>query len=290
MKMKELVFASISILFIIIIALLIFYKTKNDIYLDTSLNNHNHNNTNGTLSNNKGTIVIENFGDEQDQQILIDNNNMINYLLSQLNNESIIVSANNTLNNNFINNISSNINTVVSNISSYYNTTSNTNAVNIKSLENSLIDLENMIANINRKNANNKEYTHIKSLNNGMEMNLIKTPNTFFTDLKTGSNTAAYLLSMNNGCLSVGANDYDVYKCNDKNPKQLFKMQNILNELDYTNNIGKAMPFDNFDTSTIEYPFAMIKSVNNDNCLTNNHGEITVQPCYSFVAQRWMPL
>ena len=291
MKMKELVFASISILFIIIIALLIFYKTKNDIYLDTSLNNHNHNNTNGTLSNNKGTIVIENFGDEQDQQILIDNNNMINNLLSQLNNQSIVVSTDtNTLNNNFVNNISSNINTIVSNISSYYNTTSNTNAINIKSLENNLIDLENMIANINRKKVNNKEYTHLKSLNNGMEMNLIKTPNTYFTDLKTGSNTAAYLLSMNKGCLSVGANDYDVYKCNDKNPKQLFKMQNILNELDYTNNVGKALPFDNFDTSTIEYPFAMIKSVNNDNCLTNNHGEITVQPCYSFVAQRWMPL
>lgn len=284
MKMKELVFASISILFIIIIALLIFYKTKNDIHLDTSSNyyNNNHNNNKG------GALVIENF---DEQQTIIDNNIEINKLLSQLNNKSIVLSVDtDAINNSFINNISSNINTVVSNISSYYNTTSNTNAINIKNLENSLIDLENMIENINRKNANTKEYTHIKSLNNGMEMDLIKTPNTYFTDLKTGSNTAAYLLGMNNGCLSVGANDYDVYKCNDKNPKQLFKMQNILNELDYTNNIGKALPFDNFDTSTIEYPFAMIKSVNNDNCLTNNHGEITVQPCYSFVAQRWMPL
>jgi hypothetical protein len=290
MKMKELVFALISILFIIIIVLVIFYKTKNDMHLDTSLNNYNnnHNNTNGTLYNNKRALVIENF---DEQQTIIDNNIKINNLLSQLNNESIKLSVDtNAINNSFINNISSNINTVVSNISSYYNTTSNTNAINIKNLENSLIDLENMITNINRKNANTKEYTYIKSLNNGMEMDLIKTPNTYFTDLKTGSNTAAYLLGMNNGCLSVGANDYDVYKCNDKNPKQLFKMQNILNELDYTNNIGKALPFDNFDTSTIEYPFAMIKSVNNDNCLTNNHGEITVQPCYSFVAQRWMPL
>ena len=54
--------------------------------------------------------------------------------------------------------------------------------------------------------------------------------------------------------------------------------------------VTKSLPFDNVDKTKISYPFAMMKSVNNDNCLTNNHGTITVQPCYSFVAQRWMPM
>jgi len=138
--------------------------------------------------------------------------------------------------------------------------------------------------------AKKQKYTKMKSLNNGMEMDLISTPNTMFQDLKTGSNTGAYLVGVNNGCISVGANDYDVYKCNDKNVKQFFKMEHILNETAYANHIDSAVPFDNVDKSNISYPFAMLKSVNNENCLTNNHGTLTVQPCYSFTAQRWMPL
>ena len=191
---------------------------------------------------------------------------------------------------NFINSISSNIGTQVSNMKSYYNTNNPLINNNIKYLENNLKDLENMITNANLNKVTKNHYSRIKSLNNGMDMSLVNTPNTLFTDLKTGSNSDAYLLMMNKGCLSVGANDYDVYKCNDKNPKQYFKMQHILNETDYTNNIDLSLPSGTDDLSKVEYPFAMIKSVNNDNCLTNNHGEITVQPCYSFVAQRWIPL
>ena len=109
-------------------------------------------------------------------------------------------------------------------------------------------------------------------------------------DKNTGKITNSYLVNVNNGCLSVGANDYDVYKCNDKNPKQLFRMKHIMNETEYERNIDKALPFDNVDKKNINYPFAMIKSTNTDECLTNNHGTLTIQPCYSFVSQRWMPL
>jgi hypothetical protein len=121
-------------------------------------------------------------------------------------------------------------------------------------------------------------------------MNLVSTPNTYFQDARTGSNVAAYMVGVNNGCLSVGANDYDVFACNDRNPKQYFKMEQILNETAYQNNIDSALPFDNIDKSRINYPFVMMRSINNENCLTNNHGTLTVQPCYSYVAQRWMPL
>jgi hypothetical protein len=123
-----------------------------------------------------------------------------------------------------------------------------------------------------------------------MELTLTQTPNTTFQDPQTGSNISAYMVNMNDGCLSVGATDYNIYKCNDKNQKHLFKMQHIINEQEYERNIDKSIPFDNVDKTKINYPFAMIKSVNNQNCLTNQNGNITVQPCYSFEAQRWMPI
>ena len=147
-----------------------------------------------------------------------------------------------------------------------------------------------MLKKLNLNKVVDKKYTQIKSLNNGMELSLTQTPNTFFQDPKSGSTTSAYMINMNNGCLSVGATDYNIYNCNDKNQKHLFKMEHIINEQEYEKNIDKAIPFDNVDKSKINYPFAMIKSVNNQNCLTNQNGNITVQPCYSFEAQRWMPM
>ena len=296
----NLIYALISIIVIVIIVILIFNKTDTnfdtifDANFDKNFNtNLKHNNNHKGDRENKfnTTNIIENFDVEQ---TIIDNNIYINSLLSQLNNVAeISVSANtDNINKNFINNISSNLNAITSNISNYYNTNNNSDSgviKNITGLENNLTDLENMIKNMNLIKVRNKEYSTIKSLNNGMDMQLIKTPNTYFTDLKTGSNTAAYLLMMNKGCLSVGANDYDVYKCNDKNPKQYFKMQHILNEIDYKNNIELSQLTNN-NISSVDYPFAMIKSVNNENCLTNNHGVVTVQPCRSFTAQRWMPL
>ena len=186
--------------------------------------------------------------------------------------------------------IISSINDKTNFIYSSYNNNNINNSIQIDKLNNTLTDLENITDNINKSKIYGKKYKNIKSLNNGMEMNIISTPNTNFQDLKTGSNTGAYLVNVNNGCLSVGANDYDVYKCNDKNSKQLFKLEHIMNETAYANNIDSATPFDNIDKSSISYPFALLRSVNNDNCLTNNHGTLTVQPCYSFTAQRWMPL
>jgi hypothetical protein len=147
-----------------------------------------------------------------------------------------------------------------------------------------------MTNNLTNELIKTKQFTRIKSLDNGLEMNLISTPNTYFQDDRTGSNVAAYMVSVNNGCLSVGANDYDVFACNDRNSKQYFKMEQILNETIYQNNIDSALPFDNIDKTRINYPFVMMRSINNENCLTNNHGTLTVQPCYSYVAQRWMPL
>ena len=94
----------------------------------------------------------------------------------------------------------------------------------IDKLESNIADMETMIKNMQLTKLQNNQYLKIKSLNNGMELGLIKTPNTVFQNERTGANLGAYMVSVNNGCLSVGANDYGIYQCDDKNPKQLFKI------------------------------------------------------------------
>jgi hypothetical protein len=260
----------ISIILIISITILVFYKNMKD-------------------------NSIEHFYNTASNNLVISNNNKINSLMNQL----LSVSSNPTIGFNidpeinkseFQKSVSDSIKNQTSILSSGYLSKNNSTKKSIDDLENTLIDLENIINNKKTKNINKIKYNQIKSLNNGMEMNLISTPNTVFQDSTTGKITNSHLVNVNNGCLSVGANDYDVYKCNDKNPKQYFKMQHIINETDYAKNIDKALPFDNVDKSNINYPFAMVKSTNNDECLTNNHGTLTVQPCYSFAAQRWIPI
>ena len=259
----------ISIILIISITILILYKNMKD----ESIENFN---------NILDTVVITN-----NTQI----NNLMNQLSSIFTNPIIEFNTDPALNNTeFQQSISDSIALKTSGLASTYLTNNNTTNASLDILENTITDLENIINNKKIKNINKIKYNQIKSLNNGMEMNLVSTPNTIFQDKTTGKITNSYLLNVNNGCLSVGASNYDVYKCNDKNPKQLFKMQHIINETDYENNIDKALAFDNVDPTTINYPFAMIKSTNTDECLTNNHGTLTVQPCYSFAAQRWIPM
>ena len=190
----------------------------------------------------------------------------------------------------YTNNIQYGLNTVLNN--SYNSYSSDTNMINgrVKTLEDTIIDLENTINNLDLNEVNKKTYNKIKSLNNGLDIQLVNTPNTLIKDDKTGNTITGYMVMANEGCLSVGANDYDIYKCDDKNIKQIFKMEHILNETAYQNNIDMSLPVDNIDKTNINYPFAMLKSVNNENCLTNSHGSLSVQPCYSFIAQRWFPL
>lgn len=233
-----------------------------------------------------------NFDADTSSDDIIANNNTINALLQKLYNPQIILNnydANNTydiVGNTFTDNVK-NINNT---LDSLYGINNTSNDERITELQNKIIDLKNKTRNFQNKIIQKKKYNRIKSLNNGLEMDLISTPNTRFQDEQTGSNIAAYMVGVNNGCLSVGATDYDVYKCNDTNPKQYFKMEHIMNEMSYQNAIDSTLPFDNIDKSKINYPFVLMKSVNNENCLTNNHGTLTVQPCYSYVAQRWMAL
>jgi hypothetical protein len=160
----------------------------------------------------------------------------------------------------------------------------------ISNLDKQIKDIENIVANKRNKNVNNNTYSKIKSLNNGLELDLIRTPDTYFNEYNTGSNVAAYMVGMNCGCLSTGSNDYDIFQCNDKDIKQYFKLETIYDKISYENNIDMINPISGISEKNINYPFTLIKSVNNGNCLTNNQGSITVQPCSSLKAQRWITM
>lgn len=260
----------VSIILIISIIILVYYKNMKD-------NNMKHNN-------------IEGFHDNLDDLITA-NNKLLNTNINNLLNSQINVSSNpDIIDKELQSNIAKKIDSSTSDIVSQYSQNNNINNQLINDLEKNITDLENIVSNKLKKNLSSSKYSHIKSLNNGMEVDLFNTPNTVFKDQRSGINTNSYLVGLNYGCLSVGANDYDIYKCNDLNPKQQFKIEHIINEDEYKQNIDKAFNFDKVDRSSINYPFAMVKSINNDNCLTNNNGYVTVQPCYAYEAQRWFAL
>jgi hypothetical protein len=238
--------------------------------------------------------VVEGFGAIETAATISANNSKINSLLNKLQNLNPKVKLVNynpqSVYDDLNRNITSNLSIVNNSINNLYDNSIKNNYKTIDTLENQITDIENIYQNMVNMAVNTKSFNTIKSLNNGLELNLVSTPNTFFQDERTGSNIAGYMVNVNNGCISVGATDYDIYQCNDKNPKQFFKMEHIMNETAYQNAIDNALPIDNTNKSSINYPFVMMKSLNNENCLTNMNGTLTVQPCYSFIAQRWIAL
>lgn len=265
----------ISILLILSILLLVFYKKLKD--------------NNETFFDFETKIMLDLIKNKNDT--VFENNNKIIDSISNLKSKQLVFNVDPIQINNDINNkISDKIKYQTIDIIKKYQDNNAYSKKQINILEKNVIDLENIINNKKSENINNIDYSRIKSLNNGMELNLFKTPNTVFIDNDSQRNINTSLVGFNNGCLSVGSNDYNVYKCDDKNPKQYFQVKHIINETDYKKNIDKSIDFDKIDKTKISYPFAMIKSTNTDNCLTNNHGNITIQPCYSFIAQRWIPL
>ena len=235
---------------------------------------------------------VEGFNMLTDVEMINSNNDTINNLLSILQkykpNIQLTGSAN--IQNDMSKTFKDGVNIVDQSLNSLYESNNKAIEMKMKNIQKKVADIKRTTDKLKKEFITTKKYQRIKSLNNGLEMDLINTPNTRFQDDLSGSNIAAYMVSVNNGCLSVGATDYDVYQCDDTNIKQYFKMEHILNETAYQNAIDSALPFDNIDKSKINYPFVMMKSINNENCLTNTHGNLTVQPCYSYVAQRWMAL
>ena len=305
--------ALLSLILIVTIIVIILYKKYeddedeandvnnkiniNDTYISRTINSNMYENKDTYLKINMNT---EHFYNPTDLDLNIDSifskNSNISTLISSINrmNESDpslnLKYKTEKIDQDLQSNISASLYSNTNDLISRVNTSNIRINDKITTLTDQITDLENIIERLHLKSVIKQKYTKIKSLNNGVELILTQTPNTFFVDPGTGVNTAAYMVNLNNGCLSVGSTDYDVYKCNDNNPKHLFKMEHIINETAYKQTIDKAVPVDNVDVSTINYPFVLMRSVNNKNCLTNQNGIITVQPCSTLIAQRWLPL
>lgn len=148
---------------------------------------------------------------------------------------------------------------------------------------------DHTINNINKKittlekivDANNKvkhDIKSIQSLQDGLKLNL--------NPLGFGK----YQIMGNDGCLNVkSSNQYNIEVCNKNKNTQLFNMQSINNDAFY--NSALEFGLDKvLKTDKIEYPFYVIKSNNTNNCLQNNFGSLSIEPCVVRKGQRWTQL
>jgi hypothetical protein len=96
------------------------------------------------------------------------------------------------------------------------------------------------------------------------------------------------MINVNGKCLeSNGLSRSKIKPCNELDSNQYFDVEMIYTQNDYENNINRIGKSHTIDTGTYKYPFNIIKSVTNGNCLTNNGSIISVRPCEPNISQQW---
>lgn len=121
-----------------------------------------------------------------------------------------------------------------------------------------------------------KKLKSIKSSQNSRPLNI------------KGLENGNYMVHVNGKCLeSNGLARTKIKPCNEMDPNQYFNVEMIYTQNDYENNINRIGKAYTIDTSTYKYPFNIIKSVTNGNCLTNNGSIISVRPCEPNISQQW---
>jgi hypothetical protein len=149
---------------------------------------------------------------------------------------------------------------------------------NISKVEKQIDEIEKVLIKRNIKRDMQNKINTLKSHNNGYDFSII--PVDTYSD--------KYLVRANEGCIGTSNNNYNIYRCNKDDPSQQFELKRIYNEFAYGKNVGNQDFIE--DKHNIEYPFVMAKSVNNNNCITNNHGKVRVMPCNMLKSQRFEPL
>lgn len=157
-------------------------------------------------------------------------------------------------------------------------------------LDNDISKISNDITFLNNQTTHmsipQTNYNSIKSLQNGMNIAVVNVnPN-----LNKQSNK--YLVKLNNGCLkATPSGSYSVQPCNPNEKQQIFSSTSIYDASYYNSILEKGL-----DTSLVSptdaypYPFLVMKADNNGNCLQNNHGSISIEPCGILKSQRWKGL
>jgi hypothetical protein len=121
-----------------------------------------------------------------------------------------------------------------------------------------------------------KQLTGIQSKHNGTKLciNNVIDPNTY---------ESQYMIKANNGCLAVrNSNTYSVEQCNPHDKSQKFAHKYILDSTDYTKHVDFGTISD-----TTHYPFLIMQSVHNKNCLTSKSRGLSVEPCMDTMSQQW---
>lgn len=146
----------------------------------------------------------------------------------------------------------------------------------LEQLNKTINDIDTKMRNKKLKEVLNSKFTGLKSQNNGLEVALEP------IDLNK------YQIKVNNGCLGVTDTGYDVYQCNPNSTSQQFNLRHIYNDYAYKSEATNL----NFveEPKSIKFPFVMVKSVNNNNCVSNNHNNLRVMPCDMVKSQRWNTL
>lgn len=236
-----------SNLLIIIIALIIIYLIYNHIYLRESF----------TLESN---IIAE------DEAIIKDIQNLNNTFTksSKLTNDILLTSSFeiNTWNNIMKNSkVLKDIDKFDESINAYKN------------------DLNTLEAQLTKINIPIPKYESIKSLQNGMDLNVRNYKNN-------------YNVQFNKKCLrATSTGDYTLKECDYDDPGQLFELNTIYTDVYYNAILEPGLDSSIVNESdNIKYPFIILKSKANGNCLQNNHGAISIEPCQIKKSQRWMGL
>jgi hypothetical protein len=100
-----------------------------------------------------------------------------------------------------------------------------------------------------------------------------------------GDYNTKYMVKANDGCLSApGNNNYKITKCNPNDKTQHFDGKSIYGNEDY----AKTIDFGTISEDTT-YPFLIMQSQSNRNCLTSKPGGLSVEPCTGIVNQQWVP-
>ena len=124
----------------------------------------------------------------------------------------------------------------------------------------------------------------IKSHNNGQELALIPVPSTI-NNGQVRSNQ--FRIRVNGGCIKVQENNnYDIVPLSMDDPDQIFMLEMVYNETGYRNSMASGFT-QLTNLGEVRYPFALLRATSNGNCLRNNHGRLSVEPCREHEGQRW---
>jgi hypothetical protein len=157
-------------------------------------------------------------------------------------------------------------------------------------LDTDIIKLTNDINFINNQTKHmsvpQTNYNSIKSLQNGMNLSIQH------INSNQTKQSNKYLVKLNDGCLkTTPSGSYSVKPCDAADITQLFSSLPIYDSNYYNSILEKGLDLNTVaSTDSYPYPFLVMKADNNGNCLQNNQGSVSIEPCGILKSQRWKGL